>query len=31
MSKELKKVTEGLVRDRGIKWFPELTDKRKDC
>ena len=29
MSKELKKVTEGLVRDRGKKWFPKLTDKRK--
>ena len=29
MSRELKKVTEGLLRDRGKKWFPELTDKRK--
>ncbi len=26
---ELKKVTQGLVRDRGKTWFPELTDKRK--
>ncbi len=29
MAKELRKVTQGLVRDRGKTWFPELTDKRK--
>lgn len=29
VSKELKKITQGRVRDRGKTWFPELTDKRK--
>ena len=29
VAKELKKVTEGRLKDRGITWFPELTDKRK--
>ncbi len=29
MSKELKKVTEGTKKDRGQKWFSELSDKRK--
>ncbi len=30
VSKEIKKVTQGLVRDRGKVWFPELSDKRKN-
>ena len=25
----MKKITEGLVRNRGITWFPNLIDKRK--
>ena len=29
MAKEMKKITEGLVRNRGITWFPNLIDKRK--
>lgn len=29
VTKQLKKITQGLVRDRGIKWFTELGDKRK--
>ncbi|XP_064401110.1 uncharacterized protein LOC135347149 [Halichondria panicea] len=29
VSKEIKKVTQGLVRDRGKVWFPELSDKRR--
>ncbi len=31
MSKELKKITEGTKKDREIKWFPELSDKRKSA
>jgi hypothetical protein len=30
----MKKITEGRVRDRGVTWFPQLTDKSKcvcDC
>ena len=27
VTKQLKKITQGLVRDRGIKWFTELGDK----
>ena len=27
VARELKKVTEGRVRDRNITWFPELSDK----
>ncbi len=30
VSKEIKKATQGLVRDRGKVWFPELSDKRKN-
>ena len=30
VSKEIKKVTQGLVRDRGKVWFPELSDKCKN-
>ena len=29
MAKELKKITEGRVKDRGVTWFPELVDKSK--
>ena len=29
MAKELRKITEGRVRDRDISWFPELYDKSK--
>ena len=28
-AKELAKITQGRVRDRGVTWFPELVDKRK--
>ena len=32
MAKELKKITGGRVRDRGVTWFPELVDKsEKKC
>ena len=31
MSKELKKITEGTKKDREIKWFSELSDKRKSA
>ena len=31
MAREMKKISEGRVRDRGVTWFPELVDKRKDC
>lgn len=27
VAKEMKKVSEGLVRNRGVTWFPELADK----
>ncbi len=26
---ELKKVTEGRVRDHNVTWFPEVSDKRR--
>ena len=29
VAKEMKKITQGRVADRGKKWFPQLTDKRK--
>ena len=29
VAKELAKITQGRVRDRGMTWFPELVDKRK--
>ena len=29
VAKELRKITEGRVRDRDISWFPELYDKSK--
>ena len=29
VAKEMKKITDGLVRNRGVTWFPELVDKRK--
>ena len=25
--KQLQKITQGRVRDRGVTWFPELVDK----
>ena len=28
MTKEIKKITSGRVRDRGVTWFPQLVDKR---
>ena len=28
VAKEMKKISEGLVRNRGVTWFPELADKR---
>lgn len=31
VSKEMQKISEGRVKDRGVTWFPELVDKRKDC
>ena len=31
VSKELKKITQGRVRDRNVTWFPELVDKRELC
>ena len=30
MAREMKKITEGRVRDRGKMWFPQLVDKRKN-
>ena len=30
MSKSMKKISEGQVKDRGVTWFPELVDKSKD-
>ena len=30
MAREMKKITEGCVKERGKKWFPQLVDKRKD-
>ena len=29
MAKQMCKITQGLVRDRGATWFPELVDKSK--
>ena len=29
VGKEMKKVSQGLKRNRGKTWFPELSDKRK--
>lgn len=29
VGKEMKKVSQGRVRDRGKTWFPELSDKRE--
>ncbi len=29
VNKELMKFSQGLKRDKNIKWFPELSDKRK--
>jgi len=26
----MKKITEGPVKERGVSWFPELVDKRKE-
>ena len=31
VAKELKKITSGRVRDRGVTWFPELIDKSVLC
>ena len=28
VAKTMKSITEGTVKDRGTKWFPELSDKR---
>ena len=30
MAREMKKITEGRVKDKGKTWFPQLMDKRKD-
>ena len=30
VAKEMKKITEGRVKERGKKWFPDLADKSKD-
>ena len=27
VDKQMKKITEGKVRDRGVTWFPQLVDK----
>ena len=27
VDKQMRKITEGRVRDRGVTWFPELVDK----
>ena len=29
VAKEMKKISEGLVRNRGVTWFPDLVDKPK--
>ena len=33
MAKQMVKISQGRVRDKGTLWFPELVDKRKflDC
>lgn len=28
VARALKKITAGPARERGVKWFPELVDKR---
>ena len=28
MAKEMAQISKGLMRERNIKWFPELADKR---
>ena len=30
VAKEMKKICQGKVRDRGKTWFPQLVDKRKE-
>ena len=30
MAREMKKITEGRVKDKGKTWFPQLVDKGKD-
>ena len=30
MAREMKKITEGRVKERGKTWFPQLVDKRKN-
>ena len=30
MAREMKKITEGRVKERVKKWFPQLVDKRKE-
>ena len=30
MAREMKKITEGRVKDKGKTWFPQLVDKCKD-
>ena len=30
MAREMKKITEGRVKDKGKTWFPQFVDKRKD-
>ena len=30
VAKEMKKITEGWVKERGKNWFPELADKSND-
>ena len=29
VAREMKKITEGRVRDKGVMWFPGLIDKSK--
>ena len=29
MAREMKKITEGRVKDKGKTWFPQLVGKRK--
>ena len=31
VDKQMRKVTQGRVRDRGVTWFPQLVDKSKYC
>ena len=30
MAREMKKITEGRVKEKGKKWSPQLLHKRKD-